>query len=393
MPADLTNSKPKPLRNPESYKIGIICALGKETNAVQSSFDHFFLAVEERPKTLKGDKNSYSFGTICGHHVVLAGIGGTGNVPATDVAKDMERSFPSIELCLVVGICGVIPQYKEKQFILGDVVISKEVIYYTKGKYYPTGIKTENMLAKAPKAIIRGFEQLCSHQPWKYFCNQVHQNLRDLMKDNSIKELRYEYPGRENDFLYDANYLHIHHHGNCEDCRMGRYCETAVDSPCHDLGCSGEQLIRRERVLNTTIPIPVVIMTDGNTLPDGGGLAASNPDSSFLPQIHVGKIASGDVVLKDGNARDKFAQENDVMAFEMEGAGVSFTFPTVVIKAGCDYADSHKKKHWQEWAAMTAASCAKAFIGQLQMGIATNVEYSTEDTGEVSRGTPYLIYN
>ena len=384
MPPDRTNSKPRPLLNPDLYKIGIICALRKETHAVQSSFDHFFLEPEERPKTVQGDKNSYSFGTVCGHHVVLAGIGGTGNVQATEVAKDMERSFPHIELCLVVGICGIIPKSKEEEMILGDVIMSKEVIYYTKGKHYPTGHKTEDMLAKAPKAITRGFEQLCSHQPWKAFCNKVHKNLRDLIEDESIKELQYEYPGRGTDFLYNVDYLHIHHRGNCADCRTERYCQTAVDSSCHDIGCSEEQLIRRERVSNTTAEtITADAMAGGNTLPDRNRSAVSNLDSSFLPQIHVGKMASGDVVLKDGSVRDKFTRENNVIAFEMEGAGVSFTFPTVVIKAGCDYADSHKEKHWQEWAAMTAASCTKAFLGQLQMGITPNVEYVTEDTGGV----------
>ncbi|KAK5284752.1 hypothetical protein LTR14_011526, partial [Exophiala xenobiotica] len=104
-------------------------------------------------------------------------------------------------------------------------------------------------------------------------------------------------------------------------------------------------------------------------------------------------MASGDVVLKDGTVRDKFARKSDVMAFEMEGAGVSFTFPTVIIKAGCDYADSHKKKHWQEWAAMTAASCAKAFLGQLQMGIATNVEYVSEGIGKALEPISHIPLN
>ncbi|KAK5044900.1 hypothetical protein LTR84_010272 [Exophiala bonariae] len=165
MAPDHTSSKVKPLLNPDLYKIGIICALGKETNAVQASFDHFFLEPDERPKTVQGDNNSYSFGTICGHHVVLAGIGGVGNVQATDVAKDMDRSFQHLGLCLVVGICGIAPKIGEKDMFLGDIVMSNEVIYYTKEKLHPTGHKTENMLAKAPKAVTRGFEQLSSHQP------------------------------------------------------------------------------------------------------------------------------------------------------------------------------------------------------------------------------------
>ncbi|KAK5188371.1 hypothetical protein LTR92_011561, partial [Exophiala xenobiotica] len=392
MPASQTNSKPRPLLNKDLYKVGIICALGKETNAIQSSFDHFFLEPEERPKTVRGDGNSYNFGTICGHHVVLAGIGGTENVQATDVAKDMERSFQHIELCLVVGICGIIPKYQEKEIILGDVVMSKEVIYYTKGKHYPTGHRTDDMLAKAPKAITRGFEQLCSHRPWKAFCDKVHKNLRNLMEDDSIKELNYKHPGRDTDFLYHADYLHIHRNGDCGDCRRERYCQEAVDASCHDIGCSEEQLVRRERV-STIARATAGAMADGSALPDGDRSAVLNIDSSILPQILVGKMASGDVVLKDGTVRDKFARKSDVMAFEMEGAGVSFTFPTVIIKAGCDYADSHKKKHWQEWAAMTAASCAKAFLGQLQMGIATNVVYVSEGIGKALEPISHIPLN
>jgi nucleoside phosphorylase len=46
----------------------------------------------------------------------------------------------------------------------------------------------------------------------------------------------------------------------------------------------------------------------------------------------------------------------------MESAGVWDNFPCVVIKGVCDYADSHKNKKWQGYAAATAAACMKAFL-------------------------------
>ncbi|KAF5610782.1 hypothetical protein F25303_14521, partial [Fusarium sp. NRRL 25303] len=46
----------------------------------------------------------------------------------------------------------------------------------------------------------------------------------------------------------------------------------------------------------------------------------------------------------------------------MEGAGVWDILPCIVIKGACDYADSHKSKVWQRYAAATAAACAKAFL-------------------------------
>ncbi|KAK2774832.1 nb-arc and tpr domain protein [Colletotrichum kahawae] len=66
--------------------------------------------------------------------------------------------------------------------------------------------------------------------------------------------------------------------------------------------------------------------------------------------------------MKAGGQRDEIAQQQGVIGFEMEGAGVWDSFPCVVIKGACDYADSHKTKLWQSYAATTAAACAKAFL-------------------------------
>jgi nucleoside phosphorylase len=73
-------------------------------------------------------------------------------------------------------------------------------------------------------------------------------------------------------------------------------------------------------------------------------------------------MASGDSVLKSAIHRDQIAVNENVVGFEMEGAGAWDALPCVVIKGVCDYADSHKNKLWQKYAAITAASCARAFI-------------------------------
>jgi nucleoside phosphorylase len=66
--------------------------------------------------------------------------------------------------------------------------------------------------------------------------------------------------------------------------------------------------------------------------------------------------------MKSGEDRDAIARKASVIGFEMEGAGVWDVFPCVVIKGACDYADSHKNKVWQRYAAATAAACMKAFL-------------------------------
>jgi nucleoside phosphorylase len=46
----------------------------------------------------------------------------------------------------------------------------------------------------------------------------------------------------------------------------------------------------------------------------------------------------------------------------MEAAGLMDTFPCLVIRGICDYADSHKNGKWQPYAAATAAAYAKELL-------------------------------
>ena len=68
--------------------------------------------------------------------------------------------------------------------------------------------------------------------------------------------------------------------------------------------------------------------------------------------------------MKSGHHRDEIAGREQVIAFEMEGAGVWDVLPSLVIKAVCDYADSHKNKNWQGYAAAVAAACTKACLNE-----------------------------
>jgi nucleoside phosphorylase len=47
----------------------------------------------------------------------------------------------------------------------------------------------------------------------------------------------------------------------------------------------------------------------------------------------------------------------------MEAAGLTNDLPCLVIRGICDYADSHKNKRWQRYAAATAAAFARMLLG------------------------------
>lgn len=84
------------------------------------------------------------------------------------------------------------------------------------------------------------------------------------------------------------------------------------------------------------------------------------------PAVHYGLIASGNVVMKSAQLRDKLRDEWDVLCFEMEAAGLMDSFPCIVIRGICDYSDDHKHKIWQPYAAVVTASYAKDLLRVLK---------------------------
>jgi len=78
--------------------------------------------------------------------------------------------------------------------------------------------------------------------------------------------------------------------------------------------------------------------------------------------VHYGNIASGNQVIKHGATRDRLRRELEVLYFEIEATGLMPDFPCLVIHGICDYADSHKNKIWQRYAAATAAAFAKGLL-------------------------------
>jgi hypothetical protein len=83
--------------------------------------------------------------------------------------------------------------------------------------------------------------------------------------------------------------------------------------------------------------------------------------------------------MKSGQHRDEIAREEGVIGFEMESAGTWDYVPTLVIKSVADYADSHKSKEWQGYAAITAAACTKAVL-EVWRSTDSVTEYRTTET-------------
>ena len=76
------------------------------------------------------------------------------------------------------------------------------------------------------------------------------------------------------------------------------------------------------------------------------------------------------------------AQELGVTCVEMEAAGLMDSFPCLVFRGICDYADSHKNKMWQPYAAATAAAYARELLNVITGREIVGTQKAAEATQE-----------
>ena len=67
----------------------------------------------------------------------------------------------------------------------------------------------------------------------------------------------------------------------------------------------------------------------------------------------------------------------NILCVEMEAAGLMSDFPCLVIRGICDYADSHKNKQWQPYAAAVAAGYMKELLMTIPMQQVTQTSSAT----------------
>ncbi|TKX27588.1 tetratricopeptide repeat-containing protein 2 [Elsinoe australis] len=354
------------------FHIALICALPLEADLLQEVFDSFYHGFGKQ----HGDNNAYTTGTIGQHNVVLAHMPGIGVSNAASVASGLNISFPAIEIALVIGICGGVPRHiptcKEASetdqqcsrrtpevknpeepsddVFLGDLVLSTSVLQYDFGHQYPGGFKYQQrpFTTIGQKAV--GLESALAQLKTTYHQQNLRDKIAVVLEEvlNNRPDVRY--PGAGSDRLFRPSYSHKHRRKDsgwsCQACDSPEdtLCEAAAQTPCEVLGCETSSMVVRRQARHF----------------DSGILG----NVKHKPSVHFGSIGSGNAVMKSGQHRDRIAAElDDLVAFEMEGAGVWRHFPAcLVVKGVCDYADSHKSKTWQLYAAAVAAAGAKSLL-------------------------------
>src|SRR5271156_5808503 len=298
------------------YTVGWICPLEVEQVAALEMLDEEHERLPQPPT----DHNVYSLGSIGGHNVVIAGLHQPGNNSAATVVTQMRMTFPNLRFGLLVGIRGGVPVKTDNGMIrLGDVVVSKPAgghsgaIQYDHGKAETGHFKRTGALALPPAVLLNAAQDLAAQRA-RSRTDPVAKNIKRI--DTNIRGLRkYKNPGSTQDHLYKPDYIHLTPGISCIEC-----------------GCDSSQRIQR---------------------------AADAEDDEPYVVVHRGTIASGELVVKNGNLRDQLAKEYGVLCFEIEAAGALTDFPCIVIRGISDYCDSHKNDQWHGYAAAAAAAYAR----------------------------------
>jgi nucleoside phosphorylase len=315
----------------DDYTVGWVCALPVELAAALEMLDEEHHDLKRDPAD--NDENLYALGSIGGHNVAIVCLpaGRIGNNPAAVVSTQMRATFKAIRFGLMVGIGGGVPS-AEADIRLGDVVVGQPhgsfggVVQYDTGKTTPSGFERTGSLDSPPHVLLSAVSKVRANE-----LRGRSQLFTYISKLGRIAKFQRVKAGL--DVLFEATYDHDRGQA-CDQCSVDR------------------QEIRQLR------------------------------ESEEEVVVHYGTIASGNQVMRSAAERDRVSAElGGVLCFEMEAAGLMNSFPCLVTRGICDYADSHKNKRWQPYAAASAAACAKEVLSVIPPAEVAKTRTVEEATG------------
>ncbi|KAH6647214.1 nucleoside phosphorylase domain-containing protein [Truncatella angustata] len=244
------------------------------------------------------------------HNVVIAIMSTIGNNAAAMVITQLLNDFNRIRFGLLVGIGGGIHQENyesgdSSDIRLGDVVVSESLDTFGGVVQFDRGKSTNGGFQRTGH-LNKPPHVLASHVQQLKAVHNLYGNGMSRHFDEMLKK----YPQMKAKYSYpvsDGDQLFeasYIHEG-------GKRCKK----------CDPARIVKREQRIN------------------------------LQPQIHYGTIGS-----------------MGILCVEMEAAGLMDAFPCLVIRSISDYADSHKNKIWQPYAAAIAAAYTKDILSQIPPG-------------------------
>lgn len=315
------------LSSASDYGIAWVSALPSERAAALAVLDE-----EHEPPSdfvqASRDDNAYAWGKSGQHNIVIVTLpaGQIGIVSAAVAASQLLSSLPLIKIGLMVGVGGGLPREGAPDIRLGDVVVSQPsgssggVVQYDSGAMGPDGLERRGTLNKPPRVLLNAVSALkAEHERFRskmkeYFDDFATRNPSMIEGDDEDEEPGFGHQGAGADRLFQPTSPHVLGH-DCDNC------DTRFE-------------------------------------------VSRKPRKTLRPRVHYGVIASGSKLFKNDIRGDSqfFKDNGGCICVEMEAAGLMDSFPCIVIRGISDYADAHKNKRWQRYAAITAAIYAKELL-------------------------------
>lgn len=334
------SSRNRPPLSHADYTIACVCPLAVELAPLRAMQDCIH---EDLPH--RRNHNAYILGELGKHNVVIVALPDIGNNHSGIAATQLLNDFPSIHLVLLVGISGGAPSLgiqKVDSIRLGDVVVSQPthttggVVQFDRGKKYDDHVfERTGHLNKPASFLTATLKQLRARHSQEG--NRIYEFIADMLSRNPLMSRDYGVSSTRQDQLFESDYPHI----------SGETCQ----------GCDITKTRYREK------------------------------RSSSRSDIHYGIIGSSNCVIKSGIERDSLRNVHGVYCIEMEAAGLMDAFSScLVIRGICDYADSHKNKQWQPFAAAAAAAYTKELLLAIPLIHQSDIKVLTTPASRLNSG-------
>jgi len=283
-----------------------------------------------------GETQAYTLGDIGGHRCVVTKLPMTGHSREASIASGSTTTrllgtFQAVEFVLIVGVGGGVPHYTDyaRHVRLGDVVLAspgpgpgERFIY----QYCQTARVRDQA---EPGEVVFETKSWCPPEP---LLQRLAAEVREAEAAPWL--LHYEAAAAELTGL--------------EDGAAWARPAPATDKLYMSLG-GGD-------MIEVGHPAPG---------PDG---AAADPRSAGQPVLHLGPVAAGRGVALDDSLRQEFAYKNGVLCYDSElDSVVESVYGNrkdhyILVRGIADYKDGTRRKEWQHYAALMAASVAKCII-------------------------------
>ncbi|KXJ89928.1 nucleoside phosphorylase domain-containing protein [Microdochium bolleyi] len=274
-----------------------------------------------------GASHVFEAGDINGHNVVIASLAEDqeyGNSSASNLVTEAKLRFERLRLYLLVGVAAGLPDLESDPPLdirLGDVLVATSG---GRGRAALVAYSLVKETKHGPELLRQGH---VLQEPTRLLMSAI----------GSIKRNAIYGPGDFIDIYKDSIAGKSHSNGTFHD--PGQDVDIL-----HTVDRRGREVVQKR---------------------------APRRDDSRT-RVWYGQIGTGDTLMKEVRARDALRgrlKDDKIIGLEMEAAGVMNVLNAAVIRGVCDYADEHKNKEWQPFAAAMAASYAKAVLWQLGKGL------------------------